>query len=88
MREQVGTIQSYPVFYIPEKDMIFCKNTACKVSLLKEALDSPLQRVYIEEKNLSIFKDQNTLYFGCLTTTMQNIREIEQVIKTFKKPKK
>lgn len=88
MRIKVGTIQSYDVMYVPEKDMVFCKNTICRVSDLKKAISSPLNREYIEEKDLSIVKDNGVIYFGCLTTSKQNVQEIEQEINKLKKSKK
>ena len=30
----VGEVEGYPVIYIEEKDTIFCKNTAVKLSLI------------------------------------------------------
>jgi hypothetical protein len=88
MHVKVGEIQSYDVMYVPEKDMVFCKNTICRVSDLKKAIKSPLGREYIEEKDLSIVKDNGIIYFGCLTTTKQNVLEIEQEINKIKKSKK
>lgn len=85
MHTKVGSIQSYDVMYVPEKDMVFCKNTICHLSDLKKALKSPLNREYIEEKDLSIVKDNGVIYFGCLTTSKQNVLEIEQNINKIKK---
>lgn len=84
MHTQVGEIQGYPVLYIKERDSIFCKNTVCKVSDLEKAIFSSLNREYIESKDLSIVKDQGILYFGCLTTTLDNVLEIRRKIKQLK----
>lgn len=88
MTTQIGEIQGYPVQYVMEKDMVFCKNTVCKVSDLEKAVFSSLNREYIEEKDLSIVKDQNIIYFGCLTTSMDNVLEIRRKIKQLKRNSK
>lgn len=88
MTIQVGEIQGYPVQYVQEKDMVFCKNTVCKVSDLEKAIFSSLSREYIEEKDLSIIKDQSVIYFGCLTTSMNNVLEIRRKIKQLKRNSK
>lgn len=38
-RYVVGEIQGYDVIYIPEKDIVFCKNTAIKLSVLDDLTD-------------------------------------------------
>lgn len=83
--EQVGEVQGYPVYYIPEKDAIFCKNTTVGVDRIKETLDSPYDRELIEEKELSVIKDRSVVYFGCLTTTTENISQINQNINKIKR---
>ena len=67
----VGEVEGYPVIYIEEKDTIFCKNTAVKYSLLKRLYDSPFSREKIEEKSLTITKEEHFVTFGCLTTTKE-----------------
>lgn len=76
MRHIVGDIQGYNVVYIPEKDIIFCKNTTIKREAILQAINSKLDRVSIEEKNLTICKDRNLIVLGCLNTTKQNINNI------------
>lgn len=88
MTIQVGEIQGYPVQYVVEKDMVFCKNTICRVKDLKAAVYSSLNRECIEEKNLSIIKDHGVIYFGCLTTTLDNVEAIRQTIKQIKRNSK
>lgn len=88
MTIQVGEIQGYPVQYVQEKDMVFCKNTICKVSDLEKAVFSSLSREYIEAKDLSIVKDQGVLYFGCLTTSLDNVLAIRRAIKQIKRNSK
>lgn len=60
-RYVVGEIQGYDVIYIPEKDIVFCKNTAIKLSVLDKAVKSHTISSTIEEKNLTITKDNGTL---------------------------
>lgn len=89
MAIQVGEIQGYPVQYVQEKDMVFCKNTICRVSDIEKAVfKSSLCREYIEEKDLSIVKDQGVIYFGCLTTTLDNVEAIQRKIKQIKRNSK
>lgn len=81
---EVGEIQGYPVLYIQEKDMVFCKNTVCRVADLKRLIESPYERELLEEKNLSIVKMGSSIDFGCLTTTKENVRAIEREIRKIK----
>lgn len=84
---KVGEIQGCDVLYIPEKDIIFCKNTAIKVSLIVGALKSNMSVEEIPEKNLTIIKDNGTVTLGCLTTTMTNCKEIIREITKIKSKK-
>lgn len=76
MRVVVGNIQGYDVIYIPEKDILFCKNTAVPHNLLKEAVYGGLERYTIPQKNLVIRKNNGIIEFGCLITTTENAKEI------------
>ena len=76
MRQTVGNIQGYDVIYIPEKDILFCKNTAVSSKLLREALYGNLDRYNIPEKNLVIMKKGSIIKLGCLTTTIENAKKI------------
>ena len=83
-RYVVGEIQGYDVIYIPEKDIVFCKNTAIKLSVLDKAVKSHTISSTIEEKNLTITKDNSTLCLGCLTTTLDNYRAMKRKISKLK----
>lgn len=76
MREVIGNIQGYDVVYIPEKEILFCKNTAVPYNLLKEAVYGNLERYNIPQKNLIIRKDSSIIEFGCLRTTIEHAKEI------------
>jgi hypothetical protein len=82
---QVGTIEGWPVEYIPEKDIVFCKNTAVPLKVIERMLASSLDREVYEKKNLSIVKLEGVIYFGCLTTSTSNVREIKENIKKINK---
>lgn len=82
---QVGIVENYPVYYIPEKDIIFCKNTAVKYDLLKRLYDNPFTHNRIEEKSLDIVKDEFLVRFGCLNTDKENCQKIIKIIKKLKK---
>lgn len=78
---KVGEIQGHDVIYIPSKDVIFCKNTAVKFSVIEDIICSNLERNEIPEKNLTIIKDNGTVSFGCLTTTMANCLDIRKRVR-------
>ena len=80
----VGKVEGYPVIYIEEKDTIFCKNTAVKYSLLKRLYDSPFSREKIEEKSLTITKEEHFVTFGCLTTTKEYCQTVIKNINKIK----
>jgi hypothetical protein len=83
-REIVGEIQGYDVIYVPEKDVVFCKNTTCKYEHIEKALlKSPLQRNNVEDK-LPTFKNNGVIEIGCLVTTESNILLINNNIKRIK----
>lgn len=81
---KVGEIQGHDVIYIPSKDVIFCKNTAIKFSIIEKIIRSNLERCEILEKNLTIIKDNGIVHLGCLTTTMENCLNIRRRISKLK----
>nr|DAT77831.1 MAG TPA: hypothetical protein [Caudoviricetes sp.] len=83
-RVKIGEIQGYDVLYIPEKDIVFCKNTAVKVSVLDKIVRSSMDVGEIPEKNLTITKDNGTITFGCLTTTYDAYKQMKKEINKFK----
>ena len=84
-REIVGQIETYDVIYIPEKDMVFCKNTTCHYGEIHKALISNLERHNIDNGKLILTKDQCCVTLGCLTTTKSNIMSIDNKIKKLRK---
>lgn len=76
MRQIVGNIQGYDVIYVPEKRILFCKNTAVPYDLLKEAVYGDMDRYDIPQKNLVIRKSGEIIEFGCLTTTIEKAKNI------------
>lgn len=81
---KVGEIQGHDVIYIPSKDVIFCKNTAIKFSIIEKIIRSNLERYEYPEKNLTIIKDNGIVHLGCLTTTMENCLNIRRRISKLK----
>lgn len=81
---KVGEIQGHDVIYIPSKDVIFCKNTAIKFSIIEKIICSNLERFEILEKNLTIIKDNGIVHLGCLTTTMENCLNIRRRVSKLK----
>lgn len=88
MRIEVGQIEIYPVYYIPEKDIIFCKNTAIAFPLMERAIKGNLQRYEFPEKNLTVKKDFDVVTLGCLTTTMANCLKIRHSVNIYKRKNK
>lgn len=81
---KVGEIQGHDVIYIPSKNVIFCKNTAIKFSIIEKIIRSNLERYEYPEKNLTIIKDNGIVHLGCLTTTMENCLNIRRRISKLK----
>ena len=84
MGVKVGEIQSYDVIYIPEKDVIFCKNTTIKYPVIKRIVKGSICRTEIPEKELVIIKDDNIIHMGCLTTTLSNFNSIAKEVNKYK----
>lgn len=51
-RYVIGEIQGYDVIYIPEKDIVFCKNTAIRLSVLDKAVSDNCIRKWCKSYNL------------------------------------
>lgn len=84
--QQVGEIQGHPVIYVPEKDVIFCKNTTVHYNQIKAAIYvSTLDREDIEGGKLTVTKDRGLITLGCLVTTIENISEIKSEILKIKR---
>lgn len=81
---KIGEIQGYDVLYIPEKDIVYCKNTAVKVSILDKVVKDSKDIGEIPEKNLTITKDNGTITFGCLTTTLDAYKKMKREINKLK----
>ena len=77
---EVGEIQGFPVYYIPDKRLLFCKNT---IVPLDKILDSGLNRHRIERSKLTITKFDNIIELGCLTTTITNLNIIRKKISRY-----
>lgn len=88
MEHIVGSIGSYDVIYVQEKDTIFCKNTAVKFPIIEHIVTkSQNERNEIPEKNLSITKMNGTVQLGCLVTTMDNCLSIRRKVNKIKNKK-
>lgn len=84
MKIKVGSIGNYDVIYIPEKDVVFCKNTALKLSILDKIIKSGLCMTEIPEKNLTVTIDGNVIHLGCLTLTKDMYNKMKANIKRLK----
>lgn len=82
---QVGEIEGWPVQYIPERKMLFCKNTSISLSVIERMLRSDLSRERCEAKNLTVVKLDNIVQLGCLTTNKQIIDQIRKNIKQYER---
>jgi hypothetical protein len=81
----VGKIDGYDVIYIPDKDMLFCKNTTMPYLTMRKALiDNPIDRMKL--KNGLMMQNSNEIVkLACLTTTIENCRQINLNIKKIRK---
>lgn len=84
MKYKVGEIQSHDVIYIPERNQIFCKNTAVNFSTIERIIRGSTMRETIPEKDLTITKDMGIVTLGCLTTTMENCLSIRRKVNKLK----
>lgn len=82
---KVGEIQGYDVLYVPERNQIFCKNTAVNFSLIERIIRGSTIRESIPEKELTITKEGSVVTLGCLTTTMKNCLSIRQNVNKINK---
>ena len=81
----VGEIEGYDVLYIPERDIVFCKNTTIPYKVLKRILfEDTVDRVELK-KDLMFYSNKNNISLGCLTTTLENCKLINKNIKKHKK---
>lgn len=81
----VGNIEGHDVIYVPEKNILFCKNTIVSYPIIERIVRSANSRDEIPEKNLTIHKDGDFINFGCLHTTIGNCMEIRRNVKKLKK---
>ena len=87
-QEIVGSIEGYDVIYIPEKDVIFCKNTTIPYKQMRYILfEQRTDRVQLK-KDLMFYLDKNIVTLGCLTTTLENCEYINKNIKKIKNGKR
>ena len=85
---EVGQIEEYPVLYIPEKDLLYCKKVVFPYKTLEEALiNSTLERIELRE-DLIITKKDSSVQLACLTTSISNIKLIHKTIKKYKNGKR
>ena len=81
----VGKIQDHDVIYIPEKDILFCKNTTMPYSVMRAALiESPVDRLELKSDLIMTQSDNGIIQLACLTTNIENIKEINKQIKKVK----
>ena len=84
MKNVVGNIQGHDVIYLPERNQIFCKNTAVNYSVIERIIRGNTMRETIPEKDLTITKDMGIVTLGCLTTTMENCLSIRKQVNKLK----
>ena len=80
----VGRIEGHDVIYVPERDILFCKNTTMPYKVMKAALlDDPTDRLELK-KDLTMTRDGEIIRLACLTTNIENCIEINKKIKKIK----
>lgn len=76
MSQIVGNIEGFDVHYVPEKDILFCKNTAIKRSILYDFFYGGVDRISIPQKNIVLYKDNSVVSLGCLTLSYSDAENI------------
>lgn len=76
MHKVVGSIEGHDVIYVPEKDILFCKNTALKRSILNDFFYGSIDRISIPEKNIILYKDSSHVSLGCLSLSHSEAKNI------------
>ena len=78
----VGKVQAHDVYYLPERDLVFCKNTVIPYTKLKEVLLEDLVDKYTFKEDVIMTRAaESIIQFACLTTNIENIKEINNQIK-------
>lgn len=85
MKQIIGQIEGHDVIYVPEKDVVFCKNTTLPFSVIKEVQKMSSDSLSIPEKNLTIHKYESTIEMGCLTTSKSHFNELIKTINKIKR---
>lgn len=81
---KVGSIEGHDVLYLPERDLVFCKNTVLPYNIAREVLKTSLDRIVVEDKKLVIRIYSTTIELGCLTTSKENYKQIYKTIQKIK----
>lgn len=82
---KIGNIEGYDVLYLPEKDLVFCKNTVLTHTFLKSLLNTSLDRIEVPEKNLVVRIFPTSIELGCLTSSKDNFRQMSRTINKLKR---
>lgn len=77
----VGSIEGYPVEYNPKKRHVFCKNTTINFDVIYNIIFSDTASYRIEASQLSVVKLGNTVSLGCLSSSLDNVKNILKTIK-------
>lgn len=81
---KVGNIEGHDVLYLPERDLVFCKNTILPFDMVREVLRTSLDRLEVPEKNLVIKIFPCSIELGCLTTSKDNFKQMYRTVKKLK----
>lgn len=84
----VGIVDGHDVLYLPDRDLIFCKNTTISYQVLRGALIKRETDKLPLKSNLTLLVDGEIVTLGCLTTNLDNCRNIYNEIKKIKNGRK
>lgn len=79
----VGHIENYPVIYVKDRDILFCKNTTVKYPLIKQIFDSGEDKHRIEEKVINVIVGKLILMHSHLLYICTNIVEEDLKLKEY-----
>lgn len=88
LQEVVGKIEGYDVLYLPEKELLFCKNTTMPYKTMRYALlEQKVDKLRLKH-DLVMSVDERIVSLGCLITNMENIENINENIKRIRNGKR
>ena len=81
----LGEVDGNKMTYHPHNGMLTFKEIACRLVDLLNAVNSPIDRVRIENTDLLLIKKDLTYKIGCLEINIEEFNKYKLQIKKFKR---